>query len=294
MLSPTLFTAVPSAIVFVVSKETTSPASKAALMLAASIDSTPITCIFGLTACGNEEALNQYEQEKVAYAEQMAAQAVVPFLAEANIDDFSVYTAEEVAYVVGQSYSLNVDGNAVISAITSFDTAIESIGAITGIGEANAVIDDKTIIVTIPVTGELKNANAEVIFSNDMFMVLESAALNEESTMGDAMIRAALNTLIGMGSVFVVLILIICVISLFGYIPKIQAALDKKKASASEAPQAASAPVAAPAPVVDEVVDYSDDLELVAVIAAAIAAYEGETSTDGFVVRSIRKVNKRR
>ena len=31
-----------------------------------------------------------------------------------------------------------------------------------------------------------------------------------------------------------------------------------------------------------------DDTELVAVIAAAIAAYEG-TSTDGFVVRSIRR-----
>lgn len=252
-----------------------------------------ITCIFGLTACGSETTLNEYEQQKVEYAKQTAAQAVVPFLAEANMDDFSVYTAEEVAYVVGQSVGLNVDGNAIISAITSFDTAIEKIGAVTGIGEASAVIDDDTIIVTVPVTGELKNANAEVIFSNDMFMVVESAALNEESTMGDAMARAGLNTLIGMGTVFVVLILISFIISLFGYIPKIQAAFSNKKASAPAAPKAAPAP-AATAPVVEEVVDYSDDLELVAVIAAAIAAYEGETSTDGFVVRSIRKVNKRR
>ena len=39
----------------------------------------------------------------------------------------------------------------------------------------------------------------------------------------------------------------------------------------------------------DSLVDFmSDDTELVAVIAAAIAAYEG-TSTDGFVVRSIRR-----
>ena len=37
--------------------------------------------------------------------------------------------------------------------------------------------------------------------------------------------------------------------------------------------------------------ELSDDLELVAVIAAAIASYEG-TSTDGFVVRSIRKANR--
>ena len=34
----------------------------------------------------------------------------------------------------------------------------------------------------------------------------------------------------------------------------------------------------------------ADDTEVVAVIAAAIAASQGATSTDGFVVRSIRKV----
>jgi hypothetical protein len=36
-----------------------------------------------------------------------------------------------------------------------------------------------------------------------------------------------------------------------------------------------------------------DDLELAAVISAAVAAYTG-TSSDGFVVRSIRKSNKKR
>ena len=35
--------------------------------------------------------------------------------------------------------------------------------------------------------------------------------------------------------------------------------------------------------------ELSDDLELVAVIAAAVAASQGASSTDGFVVRSIRK-----
>ena len=56
---------------------------------------------------------------------------------------------------------------------------------------------------------------------------------------------------------------------------------------------AAPAPVAAPVaePVVE---DVTDDDELVAVIAAAIAASEGKTSTDGFVVRSIRKINRRK
>ena len=39
--------------------------------------------------------------------------------------------------------------------------------------------------------------------------------------------------------------------------------------------------------------NLADDGELVAVIAAAIAAAEG-TTTDGFVVRSIRKVKRNR
>ena len=254
-----------------------------------------ITCIFGMTACGSKEALTEYEQQKVEYAKQLATQAIVPFLAENDAAAFAENTEEEIAYLVGNQYSLNVDGNAVVGALTSFESAMENIGAITAVGEATAVIDDDTIIVTVPVTGEIKNANAEVIFSNDMFMVLQSAALNEEATLGDAMTKAALNTLIGMGTVFIVLILISFIISLFGYIPKIQAAFSKKKAAAeAEKPAAQAAPAPAPAAVVEETVDYADDLELVAVIAAAIAAYEGQTSTDGFVVRSIRKVNRRR
>jgi hypothetical protein len=40
-------------------------------------------------------------------------------------------------------------------------------------------------------------------------------------------------------------------------------------------------------------VEEADDLALVAVIAAAIAAYEGHTTTDGFVVRSIKKSRRR-
>lgn len=78
------------------------------------------------------------------------------------------------------------------------------------------------------------------------------------------------------------------VISLMKYIPKLEAALTKKKASQTPAPAEKPAPVVA-APAEEELVD---DGALVAVIAAAIAAAEN-TSTDAFVVRSIRKSNKR-
>jgi sodium pump decarboxylase gamma subunit len=106
--------------------------------------------------------------------------------------------------------------------------------------------------------------------------------------MGELMGKAALNTLIGMGTVFVVLILISCIISLFKFIPKIQESFTKKKAKETAGVDNAVAHI-----VVQEETG-ADDLELAAVIAAAIAAYEGSASTDGFVVRSIRKVSRAR
>jgi sodium pump decarboxylase gamma subunit len=121
----------------------------------------------------------------------------------------------------------------------------------------------------------------ELIFTNDIFMKLEGGSLNPKSTFGELMEKAALNTVIGMGTVFAVLILISLIIACFGFIPKIQDAFAKK-----EAPETPSAPVSAP---VVAAQSEEDDTELVAVIAAAIAAYEGSTNTDGFVVRSIRR-----
>ena len=99
---------------------------------------------------------------------------------------------------------------------------------------------------------------------------------------GKQMGTAGLNTLLGMGSVFIVLILICLIISTFTLLNK----KDKKK---PETNKPVNNPT--PAPVEEEL---SDDTELVAVITAAICAYEGAGSSDGFVVRSIRKVNRRR
>lgn len=109
------------------------------------------------------------------------------------------------------------------------------------------------------------------------------------SDMGERMQRAALNTLIGMGTVFLVLIIIIGVISLFKFIPMLQDRFTKKNAGEVQGEDEGTATQAVNA---QEDADVSDDLELVAVIAAAIAASEGAASADGFVVRSIRRANR--
>ena len=263
-----------------------------------------ITCIFGLTACGSEEVLTTFEQKKVDNAELMATQAIIPIITDYWCNEvafaqilpdtqLSELTTEEIAYICEQSFGIEVDGYAVLTAVESFNAALDTMGGIAEIGDATAKIDDDQIVVEVDVKGVNKNAIAEIIFSNDMFMRLEATSLNPVSTMGDLMGKAALNTLIGMGTVFIVLILISLIISLFGFIPKLQAASakrkEKKKADKAAGENTGIDNAVAQITAQEEVADAADDLELAAVIAAAIAAYEGSASTDGFVVRSIRR-----
>ena len=113
---------------------------------------------------------------------------------------------------------------------------------------------------------------------------------NVDYPLSVLMQQAALNTLMGVGIVFLALLFLSFLISKLHYIPDMIESRAKKNA----APAPAAAPAAAPVPAAPaaEEEDLVDDCELVAVIAAAIAAAEN-TSTDGFVVRSIRKANKR-
>lgn len=109
--------------------------------------------------------------------------------------------------------------------------------------------------------------------------------------------RALLNVATGMIVVFVVLILISFIISLFKYISIIQNKLEARKANkdslASSTDTVFSQIEEKEELEVVEYADVTDDLELVAVITAAIAASMG-TSTDGFVVRSIRRSGRSR
>lgn len=249
-----------------------------------------IACVLGLTACGGGEKLTAYEQSRVDSAGE-ASVAVVSLFTEYlcqnvpfTVEDLE--TNEEIEYLCEQYFGIMADGNAVTTGVQSFRTGLETIGNITETGQPKIKVDGKQIIVELPVTGEKQNAVVEVIFSNDLFMRLKSVALNPVSSMGQLMSRAALNTLIGMGTVFVVLILISLIISCFRFISRAQDAAAKRKESKA-AGTGAETDNTAVQPAVQEAADEADELELAAVIAAAIAASEGAASADGFVVRSI-------
>ncbi len=225
-----------------------------------------ITCMLGLTACGEqqeEEAPLMSEAE----AEELGAQIV------GTINQYVVLEAKD-----------QVADPLLLNAIESWESAAEDMGDYEEIIGTESHFDGDDGIIDIRIRGSVREAIVEIVIEKN---ALASVSVNVEYTFGEQMKKAALNTLLGMGTVFVVLILISFIISLFTFIPKIQDKFSKKKVQEEVKPA-----VQKPVMQAQEEEDLTDDLELVAVIAAAVAASEGASSADGFMVRSIRRAGR--
>ena len=134
------------------------------------------------------------------------------------------------------------------------------------------------------VDAAFEKRNLEFSITTDLKLTkITGVAFVPEYTLGERMEKAVFNTLMGMGTVFLVLIFISLLIGGFQYIGKFE---SKMKGKAQE-PALQPIP-AAPVPVAEEAEELVDDLELVAVITAAIAASTGG-SPQGLVVRSIKR-----
>ena len=226
-----------------------------------------------LTACSSETELkDSYETltEEQVSSYKSSAQSL--------IEQIAAFTDEQIEEYLQQNDSFTN------SALESWKSAKDSLGAYESVTAQAVEESDDEVIVTSLVDYEKMDATVELIL-NPSQNALTSMSFNVNETMGMKMQKAGLNTLMGIGIVFLMLLFLSFLISLFRHISKLEA-----KMAGKEKEEAAPAPAAAPmAPVVEE--DLVDDGELVAVIAAAIAASEN-TSTDSFVVRSIRKSNK--
>ena len=245
-----------------------------------------ITCMLGFTACSKQEEkadllttqeAEQFAESYVTVISQVVAQqsesSYIAYLEQSGMDA-SVF---ESAFASWKSASEDMGNYVEIINVTENSMEKEDV-------EGTSYAVDGTI--TVKVKGELRNADVEIIYKDGMPI---SVTTNVEYTFGEIMKKAALNTLLGMGTVFVVLILISLIISCFGVIPRIQAKFEKKSKVEATAGTAVNQSVNQ----ITETEELSDDLELVAVISAAIAASEGASSADGFVVRSIRRAGNK-
>lgn len=229
-----------------------------------------ITCIFGLSACGSsaEKVVNAKitEEEAIMYADQLV---------------------ESINTVVLQGMEAQYESDAVITAaLESWKAAQEDMGSYQAILDHEVDITEKDSVINVVVDGTIRDAKVEIILDKDLN--LTAITTNVQYSLGESMQKATLNTIIGMGTVFVVLILLACIIQAFVLISKVQEKFEKKPEETKK--EAVDNTIAQ----IIETEELTDDLELVAVIAAAVAASEGAASTDGFVVRSIRRANTKK
>ncbi len=224
-----------------------------------------ITCMICFTACGEEEVKNG------PISAEQAKQIGTTIVDQMN----TIVVNDAIQQYVG-------DDPVLTSGFEGWKSALKDIGTYNGVSDVSVAFKENEVIITVDVLGSSHNADVEIVL-DDALATYIGITTNVHYSMGEILVKAGMNTLIGMGTVFVVLILISLIISCFSLISKLESRQKKEEPAPSEAP------------VVQQIAakeELSDDTELVAVIAAAIAAYEGAATTDGFVVRSIRKSNK--
>lgn len=224
-----------------------------------------ITCMACLAACGEEEAQSgPISQEQAVQIGTTIVDQMNTIVSQGAIEQY-------------------VDQPVLYSGFQGWESALKDIGTYEGVSGGSVSFMDDEVAININVLGSSHDADVEIVL-DDALATYIGITTNVHYSTGEIMAKAGMNTLIGMGTVFAVLILISLIISCFTFISK----FEKQKKQEAPAPAVA-------APVVEQTAaneELSDDTELVAVIAAAVAAYEGAASTDGFVVRSIRKSNK--
>ena len=228
-------------------------------------------CFFALSGCSEQE-----DSVDVTVAEALKQQ--------------TVGLLENIASIPEQQMGLLIEQNreggaeAVAAGLENYQSSYEELGAYVSSGEGKVEAVDGGYRITIHAVFAKRPGTFEVTLDEEMVNIT-SMTFNPVYTTGEKMTKALMNTLMGMGTVFIVLIFISLLIGCFRYINKLETSIKNKKAGIPK-PVEENHPAS---PVSKEVSrNLADDLELAAVITAAIAAAEN-TSADGLVVRSIRR-----
>ena len=270
-------------------------------------------CLLGLWGCSASQA----EDGAQAPAIGTNGTPVEDAMAQSLILSAAQTLAASDEQLIIQKHLSEAQGDAASAEIyqSQLDARLEMGGLkAVDLEDASAVLlEDGSYTIIIPVTfdeGEmLYLMNLNMATQEIRAQFADSSAMDtEDSSISGLLQSASVNTAVGMGTVFVVLIFISLIIYCFKYLHQREEGkkgTEAKKASAPASAAAKSAPAAAPssaaapagdkdeelAAVMAAAIAASEDEDLVAVITAAIAAYEG-TSSNGLVVRSIRRADR--
>lgn len=240
-----------------------------------------------LAGCGDMKPVKYNESDLASGCEYVLSVMASGSVTGEQIADMSDWNQGALMAQLEAQTGVKMEASALVTALEGWEASKDECGEYLSHEDYQYSADSTGVVVTAE--ADFSDRNAEIEFEFNENMELESVTISAHYTISEILEKAGMNTLLGMGTVFVMLIFMCFIISLLKYIPAMINGSGKKAS-----PKAAKAePVATavePKPIQEEELS---DTELAAVIAAAIAAYEGQ-GADGFVVRSIkrRKSNK--
>lgn len=236
-----------------------------------------LALVFALSGCSSSSETDYDKDTLVSQADAL----VTSFsqMSTKELDAFKDVSDLQLNLTLLQS-GFNVEASDFTGMIDAWEAGIEECGDY--ISHEDFKVEESSDSIMLVAEAKYKNRDAEITVEFNNKSEMKSFTTSAKYTTGEILKKAGLNTILGMGTVFVVLIFISFIISLFGLIGKTQQKAKKEEKTVQ--------PSAEPVEEVPEE-NLTDDLELVAVITAAIAASQG-ASTDGFVVRSIKKRRK--
>ena len=231
-------------------------------------------CLFSLSACSSSDAGSDINPTIQMQLEQLPASFLQTYVA----------LPDEQAQEFKEQMELQDQYKGLAEGVDSWLNVKDDLGALVSIGDTVEVeaIDGG---YSATINGVFEKRNMEFGITTDRNVTkITGVSFVPEYTLGENMTQAFWHTVIGMGTVFVVLILISLIISCFKFINQAEARFKKTEEPGTE-------PAQEFVPAAEEEIEeeeLSDDLELVAVITAAIAASTG-ANPSGLVVRSIRR-----
>ena len=239
-----------------------------------------LTCVALMAACGTNKSKDAAsgttasEADYQSYGEQLLSQIVT--LDEATID----------SYIAGGQLPKGL-----VAGLNSWKSIKDQLGEFQSVKDTEVTVSDDT--VTVVLKAKFSKRDGTYTMTMDTQGNVTGATFDKVYTKTEILKKAVLNTLMGMGTVFVVLIFISFIISLFKYIPSLQAKFTKKKDTVIE--ESVSSKDTEPVLLKDGE-DLMEDGQLVAVITAALCAAMASEGTavskDHLVVRSIRRSRK--
>ncbi len=250
-----------------------------------------MTCLFAITACSTKEKDASFE-----YDEATVKETATQWLDSWNQMDFSEYDDTALDQLVADGQM----DEATSAVFANWRETKADIGTFVEVKDVKIkeASDTITVVFTATYDGTKNAVTFSVPFDSSLNVDSNAITVEEKQSLGDKMETALLNTILGMGTVFVVLIFISLLIAMFKIIPMIQEKMAKKQELDMNVVTAIDNTVSQIA-VQEEEQDEEeqeelvDDGELVAVITAAIMAHMSsngeEVPADGLIVRSIKR-----